>query len=69
MFGRPVYRFTRPIALTISGFWRDKTVNEQNTLIELAQAIQQLTKLLKEEATGYSLEPLYQKVPDRFGIC
>jgi len=43
---------------------RDKTVNEQNILIELAQGIQQLTKLLKEEATGYSLEPLYQKVPE-----
>jgi len=44
-------------------FLRDRTLDEQAPLIALAQAIQQLTKLLKEEATGFALEPLYEKVP------
>jgi len=61
--GRAVYRLRSHRADDIR-LLRDKTVNEQNILIELAQGIQQLTKLLKEEATGYSLEPLYQKVPE-----
>ncbi|HEY1403899.1 MAG TPA: MBL fold metallo-hydrolase, partial [Pyrinomonadaceae bacterium] len=43
---------------------RDRTLDEQAPLIALAQAIRQLTRLLKQEATGYSLEPLYEKVPE-----
>jgi L-ascorbate metabolism protein UlaG (beta-lactamase superfamily) len=42
---------------------RDRTLDEQAPLIDLAQSIRQLAKLLKEEATGFSLEPLYEKVP------
>ena len=34
---------------------RDKTLNEQAVLLDFAQAIQQLTQLLKDEATGFSL--------------
>ncbi|HYY96398.1 MAG TPA: hypothetical protein VE713_17975, partial [Pyrinomonadaceae bacterium] len=42
---------------------RDRTLDEQGPLIALAQAIQQLTRLLKQEAHGFSLDPLYEKVP------
>lgn len=43
---------------------RDQTITKQSLLIDLAKAIQQLTKLLKDEALGYSLDPLYEKVPE-----
>ncbi|MEO1004643.1 MAG: thioester reductase domain-containing protein [Cyanobacteria bacterium J06638_38] len=42
----------------------EKTKEEQAHLIELSQAIAQLDSLLAESAQGYSLEPLYQKVPE-----
>ncbi len=40
------------------------TLARQQDLIELAHAIKQLNKMLKESAKGYSLEGLYEKVPD-----
>lgn len=43
---------------------RDRTLDEQGPLIALAQAIQELTKMLKQEAHGFSLDPLYEKVPE-----
>lgn len=42
----------------------ETTKEEQAHLIELSGAIAQLDSLLMEEAQGYSLEPLYQKVPE-----
>jgi L-ascorbate metabolism protein UlaG (beta-lactamase superfamily) len=42
----------------------EKTVKEQAHMIELAGAIKSLNELLMNEARGYSLEPLYQKVPE-----
>ncbi|MEM8722528.1 MAG: thioester reductase domain-containing protein [Cyanobacteria bacterium P01_G01_bin.39] len=42
----------------------ETTKEEQAHLIELSAAIAQLDALLMEEAQGYSLEPLYQKVPE-----
>ncbi|MGB3532437.1 MAG: thioester reductase domain-containing protein [Microcoleaceae cyanobacterium] len=42
---------------------REKTKYQLNSLLELEQAIKNLEKILAEEATGYSLEPLYSKVP------
>lgn len=42
----------------------DSTIKEQAALLELADAIQQLTDLLASEANGYSLEPLYGRIPD-----
>jgi thioester reductase-like protein len=42
----------------------EKTKEEQAHLVQLSQAIAQLDSLLAEEAQGYSLEPLYQKVPE-----
>ena len=42
----------------------DKTVNEQSGMIEFAAAVCKLDQLLTTEANGYSMEALYQKVPD-----
>jgi L-ascorbate metabolism protein UlaG (beta-lactamase superfamily) len=41
----------------------DKTVAEQSLMIALAEAIKALDNLLKSEAKGFSLEPLYERVP------
>lgn len=43
---------------------RDATLSGQQDMIELAGAIVELDKMLKEHAKGYSLEPLYEKVPE-----
>ncbi|MDO6435728.1 MBL fold metallo-hydrolase [Flavitalea sp. BT771] len=42
---------------------RDRTIEEQNDLVELSEAIKQLEKLLKNHPKGFSLEPLYDKIP------
>jgi len=42
----------------------EKTSKEQAHMLELAVAIRTLTELLDNEATGFSLESLYAKVPD-----
>lgn len=42
----------------------EKTVREQSPLIELAASIKSLSEMLTNEATGLSLEPLYQKIPE-----
>ena len=41
----------------------DKTLARQGHMVELAEAIKALDKLLAEEAKGASLEALYKKVP------
>ena len=43
---------------------RDNTLEQQKDMIELASAIKELDKMLKANAKGYSLEPLYEKVPE-----
>src|SRR5579884_2278952 len=43
---------------------RDRTLREQGRHIELAGAIRQLHGLLKQEANGYCLDPLYDRVPE-----
>ncbi len=40
------------------------TQEEQGYMIELSKAIKALTKMLNSEAKGYSIEPLYEKVPE-----
>jgi L-ascorbate metabolism protein UlaG (beta-lactamase superfamily) len=40
-----------------------KTRREQAHMLEFADAIKSLDRLLQAEANGYSLEPLYQKIP------
>ena len=42
----------------------ERTKTEQRDLLELAQAIKLLEENLLNEATGYSLEPLYETLPD-----
>lgn len=42
----------------------ERTLVDQGNLITLAQAIKQLDDLLRGEAKGLSLEPLYQRVPE-----
>lgn len=41
----------------------EKTTREQPHMLELAEAIKTLNENLMSEATGYSLESLYQKIP------
>jgi L-ascorbate metabolism protein UlaG (beta-lactamase superfamily) len=43
---------------------RDRTLTSQTDMIQLSDAIKELEKMLKTHAKGYSLEPLYDKVPD-----
>ena len=42
----------------------DRTTREQAHLLEFAASIKTLNELLLNEAKGYSLEPLYAKVPE-----
>jgi L-ascorbate metabolism protein UlaG (beta-lactamase superfamily) len=42
---------------------RDQTKRMQSHLIELSNAIADLDSLLRKEATGYSVQPLYARVP------
>jgi L-ascorbate metabolism protein UlaG (beta-lactamase superfamily) len=42
----------------------DKTFTEQKIMVEFAEAIKTLDQMLLNEATGYSMESLYTKVPD-----
>lgn len=41
-----------------------QTLTERQELIEFADAIKQLDQLLKQHGKGYSLEPLYEQIPD-----
>lgn len=41
----------------------NQTRRQQSDLLALAQAIQDLDQWLLQSATGYSLEPLYEKIP------
>ncbi len=42
---------------------RDETIEKRKDIIAFAKAIKELDQLLKSEAKGYSLQPLYEKVP------
>ena len=42
---------------------KKETLEKQKDLLELAEAIKELSRLLMSEGDGYSLEPLYEKVP------
>jgi L-ascorbate metabolism protein UlaG (beta-lactamase superfamily) len=41
----------------------DKTGKEQAPMVEFSDAVKNLDEMLKREAKGYALEPLYEKVP------
>lgn len=42
---------------------RDRTKRERAALIELSEAIDGLDSMLRSSAKGYSLQPLYEKIP------
>jgi L-ascorbate metabolism protein UlaG (beta-lactamase superfamily) len=42
---------------------RDRTLSERSHLVDLSRSIEQLDALLREKASGYSLESLYAEVP------
>jgi L-ascorbate metabolism protein UlaG (beta-lactamase superfamily) len=42
----------------------NRTLDDQRPLIEFAEAVRELQRILATEATGSSLEPLYPRVPD-----
>jgi L-ascorbate metabolism protein UlaG (beta-lactamase superfamily) len=42
---------------------REKTLRERAHLVALSRAIDQLDRLLREKATGFSLESLYSEIP------
>jgi L-ascorbate metabolism protein UlaG (beta-lactamase superfamily) len=43
---------------------RETTLAQRNDLLELSRSIEQLDALLRDKATGYSLESLYAEVPE-----
>jgi hypothetical protein len=42
----------------------ERTTREHAHMLKFAAAVEELDKLLAAEAAGFSLEPLYQKVPE-----
>lgn len=42
----------------------DRTINEQAHMIKFADSVKSLDDTLRSEAKGYSLEPLYPKIPE-----
>jgi L-ascorbate metabolism protein UlaG (beta-lactamase superfamily) len=43
---------------------KERTIKKQYRSIELSEAIKELEEMLAEHNAGYSLEPLYEKVPE-----
>lgn len=63
MLGGPFIDYPEPRVPQVRGFI-DHMKRERADLLALAEAVQQLDDLLRNEATGYSLEPLYLRVPE-----
>lgn len=62
MLGGPFIDYPEPRVPQIQGLI-DFTRKERAHQLELASAVVQLDEMLRSEARGYSLEPLYDKVP------
>lgn len=62
MLGGPFIDYPEPRVAAIQALI-EKTKRERANLLELAGAIQQLDDLLRQEARGHSLEPLYARIP------
>ncbi|WP_299315163.1 MBL fold metallo-hydrolase [uncultured Aquimarina sp.] len=43
----------------------NKTLDKRANMLELTEAIHELNDLLQKEAVGYSMEPLYNKMPEK----
>lgn len=63
MLGGPFIDYKVPRVAEIQDLIH-RTKRERAPLLELAAAIQQLDDLLRQEAKGHSLEPLYARVPE-----
>ena len=63
MLGGPFMDFNGNRAEDVKNLVED-TKESRKDLLALSEAVVDLDKLLKNEAKGYSLEPLYEKVPD-----
>jgi L-ascorbate metabolism protein UlaG (beta-lactamase superfamily) len=63
MLGGPFMDYKKPRVEDVRRL-RDETQQKQSILIKLAEAITELDSMLREHAKGYSLEGLYEKVPD-----
>jgi L-ascorbate metabolism protein UlaG (beta-lactamase superfamily) len=62
LLGGPFMDFDRNSVEEVRSL-RDRTLRDRSRIIQLSQSIEQLDTLLREKATGYSLEPLYAEVP------
>ena len=63
MLGGPFMDFEDPKLEEIKQL-RDDTVEKQRHMLKMADAIKELTRMLKAHAKGFSLESLYDKVPE-----
>jgi L-ascorbate metabolism protein UlaG (beta-lactamase superfamily) len=63
MLGGPFMDYKIPRVEDIRAL-RDETLVKQADLVELQKAVQELDVLLKSHAKGFSLEALYEKIPD-----
>jgi L-ascorbate metabolism protein UlaG (beta-lactamase superfamily) len=64
MLGGPFIDYPEPRVPQVQALI-DHTRRERAHQIALAEAVFQLDDMLRNEARGYSLEPLYEKVPER----
>ena len=63
MLGGPFISYAPERAKDIAALI-DKTLRHQGDLLVLARAVADLDRMLRTEAKGFSLEPLYERVPE-----
>lgn len=63
MLGGPFMDLGKPRVKEIQAL-RETTLHKQKELLELADAIREVQKMLDEHEKGYSLEALYEKIPE-----
>jgi L-ascorbate metabolism protein UlaG (beta-lactamase superfamily) len=63
MLGGPFIDYPEPRVSKVQGLI-DHMKKDRADLLQLADAVQRLDDMLRTEATGYSLEPLYGKIPE-----
>jgi len=63
MLGGPFIDYKEPRVQEVAGLI-EETLTKQADMVELSVALRKLNKMLKASAKGYSLEKLYEQVPD-----
>jgi L-ascorbate metabolism protein UlaG (beta-lactamase superfamily) len=63
MKGGPFMDFGRDRVAEVKAL-KAQTLESQQDLVLLSEALKELDQLLRDQAKGYSLEPLYEKVPE-----